>query len=236
MTEPTKIDLGYGDDSTGASVDSTSTTSTSCDETSNKRAMRKLMVACIDSALEELGPLTASVSNVVSSPEQDMAGANSPSTTSSAEDTKSTTASNPYGYGEEQESNPYGYGPSSPPAVCPELQLRARIRRAPRYQRRNSVTKFSLGNALQQVQKEDMEKGCGAALALKDQLKIPSSLNKNNLSPYHQQLWQKLCNPTAGSHEMTGQHSLKRASLSYMQPSLVATTDFVSSKRRRGMF
>ena len=45
---------------------------------------------------------------------------------------------------------------SSTASPCPELQLRGRIRR-PRYQRRGSVTKFSLSNVLKQVQKEDME-------------------------------------------------------------------------------
>ena len=154
MTETTQIDaasLGYGpaepnpipdtpsepasprDDASSSSRNS-STSSTPVRDHASKASLRRLMVSCIDSALEELGPLGDASQDIKKLP--------------ATTNTSNTASSMP------SAEELYGY---SAPKICPELKLSGRIRRGPRYQRRGSVTKFSLSNALKQVQKEDRE-------------------------------------------------------------------------------
>lgn len=147
MPAPSPIDasiLGYGSVEpdtvvgTTASEDANrSESNTHSEVQDSKTSLRKLMVSCIDSALEELGPL-GDLSKELQNSKPVLPP---PSISSSSLPTAEQL---------------YGYGPASP-KVCPELQLRGRIRRGPRYQRRNSVTKFSLSSVLQQVQKDDLE-------------------------------------------------------------------------------
>jgi hypothetical protein len=103
-----------------------------------KASLRQLMVSCIDSALEELGTIGDVSEEQLKRP---LPVATNTSPCSSTAD-----------------ADPYGYGPASPEPskVCPDLGLHDNIRRH-RYQRRNSVTKFSLSCALKQVQQDDEE-------------------------------------------------------------------------------
>lgn len=181
-----------------ASESSTSSPSPASPQAMTKSSLRKLMVSCIDSALEELGPLN-DVAEDMKKPLPDT------TTTTAATTTTATTTPNTSNTSLPTAEDLYGY--SSSPKVCPELQLR---RRPSRYQRRGSVTKFSLSNALKQVQKEDLE----------GKLAAPSPSQK---------LWERF-------YSKVDQRSLKRTTLSFApNPTIhaIAATGGPAAKRRR---
>ena len=166
---------------------SSSSSSKSTKETSsNKRNLRAVMVSCIDSALEELGPIDASAlarfeANPLPVPHPATASA------SRTESSKTLVADSTTPTAESL------YGPSSPSLKFSPNLLRGGIPR--RYQRRNSVTKFSLSCALKEVQQDDP--------LLKPQL-TGSMTNR--------QLWHQLYN----KHPITG---MKSATGSFEMPS-----------------
>lgn len=151
MSETKKFDISLLEYGPAEPLSSAAPTSTSDDASSGssitdsptptspqaltKTSLRKLMVSCIDSALEELGPLSDVADELKIKPLPNLA-------MTSASSTSMPTAEELYG--------------SSSSRPDP-LRLRSPVRRPPRYQRRGSVTKFSLGNVLKQVQKEDTE-------------------------------------------------------------------------------
>jgi hypothetical protein len=186
-------------------------------EKAAKASLRQLMVSCIDSALEELGPIGDVSVQQLKRPLP--VATNTPPRTSTAD------------------ADPYGYGPASPEPItgCPELELREMIRR-PRYQRRNSVTKFSLSCALKQVQQEDEEgkhaspypPQAAAMLMMKRR-----TMTGGTMTP-SRQLWQHL-------YSKLDERPLKRSALALGAglPSLVGHSPIVpvempDAKRRRG--
>lgn len=152
-------------------------------------SLRKLMVSCIDTALEELGSpehkhsSSRDQTTLSASPAKEELGYNS------ASPSEATATPAPEECGPSSPAIDLGYGPVSPPGspkLCLELQLRSRMRRS-RYQRRNSVTKFSLEKVFQQVQKEDEKQ-------------------QKERKPLPPQVWQRL-------YAKHGGHAMKRSSL-----------------------
>lgn len=129
-------------------------TSISTPPAKTKSALRKIMVSCIDSALEELGPFTSTTEPLVGGTmAATMTSPNSclppPAVTNNvnvAVDSMPTAESL------------YGYEPEPAKIVLTREQLQLRMMRTtsrPRYQRRNSVTKFSLSCAIKDIQSDD---------------------------------------------------------------------------------
>ena len=129
-----------------SSTEEAASKSSSIKETSpNKRSLRAVMVSCIDSALEELGPIDASALARFEANPMPVPCPTGHVTTTRTDSSKTLVA-------DTDDSTPTAeslYGPSS--KLSPNL--RAGIPR--RYHRRNSVTKYSLSCALKEVQKDD---------------------------------------------------------------------------------
>ncbi|CAB9513263.1 expressed unknown protein [Seminavis robusta] len=194
-----------------------------------KASLRKLMVSCIDSALEELGPI-ADISEEQLKKKTAELPSVLPDLTCTNKAPKVEANSAP---SSSAAADLYGYGPSSPEPqkAFPDLEVRGR-RSRPRYQRRNSVTKFSLCNALQQVQKEDREGN------LKVHQQQPPAMNMlmmkrrmpvmgGGLTP-SRQLWQHL-------YAKIDERPMKRTALALGTPMPSLTpVELPAAKRRRG--
>lgn len=181
--------------------------SPSVSSSDTKRTFRKLMVTCIDSALQELGALEDVRDPRIVEGNEASSG-RSPTSFDAPVATTSAPAS--------EDNDPYGYGPASPePAkACPQLQqVRGRSGRS-RYQRRGSVTKFSLGDALKQVQKADSE----------------GDLQEQSQNP----VGRSIGSPLWHIYAKLDERPIKRTSLTFSRPaSLAADTESPAVTKRR---
>jgi len=116
-------------------------TSNDTTETTKAKSLRTIMVSCIDHAIEELGSIRARDA----SPKLTYA----PSLFPEGADVSNTAPSMPTAqdlYGDDANSK-----------ISSSSVANDQIRRRNRYQRRNSVTKFSLSCAMNEVQKDFLE-------------------------------------------------------------------------------
>lgn len=196
QVEPSRLSVT---EAAAPSRSSSSSTPTSTAAVTSKSDLRKIMVSCIDSALEELGPLSAS----------DLADLKAkpliPPDTSNVAINSTPTAESLYG------------ALSEPTKIVPDLQIRGPMRR-PRYQRRGSVTKFSLSCTLKDIQKDDHESNLK-----KFQPKLVGSMT-------NRQLWHQLyTTPIKPSAALS-------LNASGARPLVPAELDMPAPKRRRGLF
>ena len=171
-----------------------------------KRSLKAVMVFCIDSALEELGPLSV----------EDLARVEArPLSLPTTRYPQTTTNDSPKPRFSDNDAKPmptaeslYGAcSPSSSPSLkyAANLHLRAGISRRPRYQRRNSVTKFSLSCALNEVQRDDQKK---QSLLFPKKPQLAGSMTNRHL--WHQ-LYNRHSNPTLPEEEPSAQLEVPNA-------------------------
>ena len=187
------------------------------------------MVNCIDTALEELGALdqsaAAGVANRSAAEEQHQEVDLGYGPVHPEEPSLSVPTAQDLGYDETPSAENLGYGsfatdapeqqPQPTKSLCSQLCPNGNSR--PRYRRRNSVTKFSLDKAFQQVQKEDQ------------------ATEQNAHKSIPPQVWQRLYSTRIGDSRAIKRSSLdlysRRSSPSW--PLTAAAAEGPDCKRRR---